>query len=56
MWRMSGWTEKAERGWTESREQVVTFVEAESMDEAFKIARSIYGDGIDTAQAVGRSK
>ena len=52
MWKMSGWTEKAVPGWSEEREPVETYVEADSMDEAFKIARSIYGDGIDTAQRV----
>ena len=55
MWKMSGWTEKAVPGWSEEREPVETIVEADSMDEAFRIARSIYGDGIDTAQVVERS-
>lgn len=42
LWKMSGWSE--------TKEKVVTYVEAESMDEAFKIAREIYGDEIVTAQ------
>lgn len=50
MWKMSGWTETAQSGWTEQREPVETVVEADSMDEAFRITRAIYGDGIDTAQ------
>lgn len=49
-WIMSGWAEVADSGWSENRQPVKTYVEADSMDEAFKIARAIYGDGIDTAQ------
>jgi len=52
LWKMSGWTETATAGWSETKEKVETYVEAESMDEAFRIAREIYGSGIDTAQPV----
>ena len=47
---MSGWAEVAESGWTERREPVKMYIEADSMDEAFAKARAIYGQGIDTAQ------
>ena len=50
MWKMSGWTEEAQSGWNENKIPVKTYVEANSMDEAFRIARELYGDGIDTAQ------
>lgn len=50
LWKMSGWTEAATAGWSETKEKVETYIEAESMDEAFRIAREIYGSGIDTAQ------
>ena len=50
LWKMSGWTETAERGWIEHRQPVETYIEADSMDEAFEKARAIYGSGIDTAQ------
>ena len=50
MWIMSGWTQVAESGWLEHREPVRTYIEADSMDEAFEKARAVYGDGIDTAQ------
>ena len=54
-WKMSGWTQKAASGWGGEKERVETIVEADSMDEAFRIARAVYGDGIDTAQPVERS-
>ena len=50
LWKMTGWTETAEQGWTEHRQPVETYIEASSMDEAFEKAREIYGKGIDTAQ------
>ena len=50
LWKMTGWTEKAEPGWTEHRQPIKTYIEADSMDEAFEKARAIYGSGIDTAQ------
>ena len=50
LWKMSGWTEAATARWSETKEKVETYIEAESMDEAFRIAREIYGSGIDTAQ------
>lgn len=50
LWKMSGWTEAATARWSEAKEKVETYIEAESMDEAFRIAREIYGSGIDTAQ------
>ena len=50
IWMMSGWTQVAESGWSNSRKSVRTYIEADSMDEAFEKARAIYGDGIDTAQ------
>ena len=49
-WIMTGWMETAESGWTEHKEPVKTYIEADSMDEAFEKARAIYGSGIDTAQ------
>lgn len=49
---MSGWAEEATARWSETKEKVETYIEAESMDEAFRIAREIYGSGIDTAQRV----
>ena len=49
-WIMTGWTQIAESGWSERKEPVKTYVEADSMDEAFAKARAIYGQGIDTAQ------
>ena len=50
LWKMSGWAEAATARWSETKEKVETYIEAESMDEAFRIAREIYGSGIDTAQ------
>ena len=49
-WIMTGWTQIAESGWSEKKEPVKTYIEADSMDEAFAKARAIYGSGIDTAQ------
>ena len=49
-WIMTGWTQVAESGWSERREPVKTYVEADSMDEAFEKARAIYGQGITGAQ------
>ena len=49
-WIMTGWTQIAESGWSEEKKLVKTYIEADSMDEAFAKARAIYGDGIDTAQ------
>ena len=50
IWIMSGWTQVAESGWSQNKKPVRTYIEADSTDEAFKKARAIYGDGIDTAQ------
>ncbi|MBR1477365.1 MAG: hypothetical protein IJ608_05320 [Lachnospiraceae bacterium] len=47
---MTGTTQKAETGWFEDRIPVRTFVEADSMDEAFERARAVYGSGITGAQ------
>lgn len=53
VWKMSGWTEKADSTWNDHEKQYVeTYVEADSMDEAFAKARAIYGAWIDTAQPV----
>ena len=50
LWLMTGTTQKAETGWFEDRIPVRTFVEADSMDEAFERARAVYGSGITGAQ------
>ena len=50
LWKMTGWTETESTGWTEQRQPVETYIEADSMDEAFEKARAVYGKGIDTAQ------
>ena len=50
MWIMSGWAEEARSGWFAEKKPVKTYIEADSMDEAFAKARAVYGDGIDTAQ------
>ena len=50
LWKMTGWTETASAGWTEKKQSVETYIEADSMDEAFEKARAIYGSRIDTAQ------
>ena len=50
IWIMSGWAEEARSGWFAEKKPVKTYIEADSMDEAFAKARAVYGDGIDTAQ------
>ena len=50
LWLMTGTSESVGNGWFEKTEPVRTFVEADSMDEAFEIARGIYGSGITGAQ------
>lgn len=53
-WKMSGWTQVANSGWFNDKQPVETYVEADSLDEAFAKARAIYGVGIDTAQPCGK--
>lgn len=53
LWKMSGWAESANSACNETKMiNVETYVNAESMDEAFHIAKTIYGNGIDKAQVV----
>lgn len=52
LWKMTGRIETATVGWFEAKETVETYIEANSMDEAFEKARAIYGEGITGAQLV----
>ena len=56
IWKMSGWIEKAETGQTAHNQYLETYVNADSMDDAFEKARAIYGTGIDTAQPERKEK
>ena len=50
LWLMTGTAQKAEAGWSEDLIPVRSYVEADSMDEAFDRARAVYGSGITGAQ------
>ena len=50
LWHMTGWAEESKPGWFEDKIPVETYVEADSMDEAFEKARAVYGSGITGAQ------
>ena len=50
LWLMTGTAQKAEAGWSEDLIPLSSYVEADSMDEAFERARAVYGSGITGAQ------